>query len=147
MYRTSSNIYWRYFPSPFNTIFFGHQACSFSRKPLLTASTMALAASGSHWKGLSNTVVFMLLNKGKLSWVTVTKTSLLLKLSLVKNNKLKVVGQMRFKSGLVESFLTYIKYSNYLIYSYSCGQFYSNPLTSSDFKVCDWMQCNSQWKS
>jgi hypothetical protein len=34
-----------------------------SKQALRTASTMALAASGSHLKGLSDTVVFMLLNE------------------------------------------------------------------------------------
>jgi hypothetical protein len=46
---------------------------SFEKKCLHTASTMALAASGSHLKGLSDTVVFMLLNKQKQSEDKTTK--------------------------------------------------------------------------
>ena len=57
---------------------------------------MALAASGSHWKGLSDTVVFMLLNKVK----AVTRHSNK-NFSLAKNPKLTVAGKMRFKFGLV----------------------------------------------
>lgn len=72
---------------------------------------MALAASGSHWKGLSDTVVFMLLHKGKASHLT--KTSLIK--THVKNDKLKLVDQVRFKFG-IERFLTYIKHSDYLFW-------------------------------
>lgn len=74
---------------------------------------MALAASGSHLKGLSDTVVFMLLNKTKVGvrWDHKNNTPFELQ------NKVEMLGQMTFKCGLTENFLIYIKYSNDL-----CGQ-------------------------
>lgn len=65
------------FPPRQQQIFLATTYVLFQGKRLRTASTIALAASGSHLKGLSDTVVFMLLNKTKVLMSCSNKTCLL----------------------------------------------------------------------